>query len=105
MGTYSYTFVSAEIPALPLMGVQLKSPTSNSSISLDCQAILDTGADCTLVPIPFVTRVEGRALKNSPNYSASCQPLRVAIRILTSGKFSNILHQLLTQEDNYLLFQ
>jgi hypothetical protein len=65
VGTYSYTFVSAEIPALPLMGVQLKKPTSNSSISLDCQAILDTGADCTLVPIPFVTRVEGRALKNS----------------------------------------
>ncbi len=65
MGTYSYTFISTEIPPIPLIPVLLRSPSSNSPLSIDCQAILDTGSDCTLVPIPLVMQVKGKAGKNS----------------------------------------
>ena len=61
MGIYSYTFVSTTIPPIPLISVTLYSPSSNYSLSLNCQAILDTGSDCTLIPIPFVTKVKGKA--------------------------------------------
>ncbi len=65
MATYNYTFVSTVIPPIPLISVQLKSPSNPSSQSVDCQAILDTGSDCTLVPIPFVTSINGKVLDSS----------------------------------------
>lgn len=65
MGTYSYTFVSTTIPPIPLISVTLKSPCSNSDPSVKCQGILDTGSDCTLVPIPLLAKVNGKAKKGS----------------------------------------
>ena len=65
MGTYSYTFVSTTIPPIPLISVTLKSPRSNSDPSVKCQGILDTGSDCTLVPIPLLVKVKGKAKKGS----------------------------------------
>ena len=64
MGTYSYTFVSTAIPSIPLISVTLKTPSSNS-VSIKCQSILDTGSDCTLVPIPLVALVKGKAKKGT----------------------------------------
>lgn len=65
MGTYSYTFVSTAIAPIPLISVTLKSPRFNSDSSIECQGILDTGSDCTLVPIPLVAKVKGKAKKGS----------------------------------------
>ena len=65
MGTYSYTFVSTAIPPIPLISITLKSPRSNSDPSVKCQGILDTGSDCTLVPIPLLAKVKGKAKKGS----------------------------------------
>ena len=64
MGTYSYTFVSTAIPPIPLISVTLKTPSSNS-VAIKCQSILDTGSDCTLIPIPLVTKVKGKARKGT----------------------------------------
>ncbi len=66
VGTYNYTLVSTSIPAIPLISVQLKSPSSSSK-SIICQAILDTGSDCTLVPIPLVLKVKGKIVNSSIN--------------------------------------
>lgn len=71
MGTYSYTPLSPEIPPIPIMGLQLTTPES-SAVRVDCQGILDTGADCTLVPIPLLVRVNAKVAD-------------VAIRIPFSG--------------------
>ncbi|MDJ0650477.1 MAG: hypothetical protein QNJ60_17420 [Xenococcaceae cyanobacterium MO_188.B19] len=65
MGTYSYTFVSTANPPIPLISVTLKSPRSNSAPSVKCQGILDTGSDCTLVPIPLLAKVRGKPKKGS----------------------------------------
>jgi hypothetical protein len=64
VATYSYTFVSTTIPPIPLMPITLKSPSSNNSC-IKCQGIIDTGSDCTLVPIPLVTRIKGKAKKGT----------------------------------------
>ncbi len=59
MKTYNYTIISAEIPAIPLTSVQLSVPNQSTSTNLvDCQAILDTGADVTLVPLPFLMELK-----------------------------------------------
>ena len=64
MATYSYTFVSTAIPPIPLISITLQTPLSGS-VSIKCQGILDTGSDCTLVPIPYVTKIRGKAKKGS----------------------------------------
>lgn len=73
MSTYSYTFVSTTIPPIPLISVTLKSPRSNSNSSVKCQGILDTGSDCTLVPIPLLAKVQGKAKKGSVSIPFSGQ--------------------------------
>lgn len=56
MATYSYTFFSPNIPPIPLIAVQLTTPES-SAVLVNCQGILDTGSDVTLVPLPLLVRV------------------------------------------------
>ena len=65
MSIHSYTFVSTAIPPIPLISLTLKSPQPNSSLLVKCQGILDTGSDCTLVPLPLVIKVKGKAQKGS----------------------------------------
>ncbi|MBZ8180257.1 hypothetical protein [Oscillatoria salina] len=66
MGIYNYTFISPEIPAIPLIKVQLFTPGLTPTTKLDCEAILDTGSDCTLIPLPLLVQVNaqisGRAI-------------------------------------------
>lgn len=89
MGTYNYTFVSTAIPPIPLISVTLQSPNSNLSLSVKCAGILDTGSDCTLIPIPLVTSVKGKAKKGS-------------IRIPFSGKMAlGIPHEVGLVFDRY----
>ena len=60
MGTYRYTPVSSQVPRIPLISVQLKTPGVNNPAIVTCEAILDTGSDCTLVPFPFLTKVQAK---------------------------------------------
>jgi hypothetical protein len=43
--SYAYTSLGADIPAAPLIQVQLSSPEENPSVTLSCTAFLDSGAD------------------------------------------------------------
>ena len=65
MSTYSYTFVSTAIPPIPLISLTLKTPQANSDNLVKCQGILDTGSDCTLIPLPLVIKVKGQARKGT----------------------------------------
>ena len=60
MATYPYTFVSDKVPQIPLISIQLKTPELNNPAIVNCEAILNTGSDCTLVPFPFLTKVQAK---------------------------------------------
>ena len=72
MATYNYTFVSTAIPPIPLIPITLQTPLSGSR-SIKCQGILDTGSDCTIIPIPYVTQIEGKAKKGTTRIPFSGQ--------------------------------
>lgn len=59
MGIYRYSSLGGQIPPIPLMAVKLTTPIS-SELAIDCDAILDTGSDCTLIPIPLLMRVNAK---------------------------------------------
>ena len=66
MKKYKYNFVSAEFPPIPIIKVQLSDPNQSKSTNVvNCKAILDTGADATLVPIPFLIKLN---LKSAGSY-------------------------------------
>lgn len=58
MGIYRYTLVTPSIPPIPILPVQLCPPLAKQGLRLTTSAILDTGSDCTLVPIPLLQRVQ-----------------------------------------------
>ena len=60
MKTYIYTSGDAENkkPPIPLIPVQLSVPNQSKSTKIvNCEAILDTGADATLVPLTFLVKL------------------------------------------------
>jgi hypothetical protein len=67
MGTYRHTILSPEIPPIPILPIQIGAPGTNQGFRLTLSAILDTGSDCTLMPIPLLHRVgaqvTGRTVK------------------------------------------
>jgi hypothetical protein len=60
MGTYRYTGLGAEIPPMPIIPLELIKPGRFEAESVVGQAILDTGSDCTLVPIPWLIQVRAQ---------------------------------------------
>jgi hypothetical protein len=60
MGTYRYTSIGTEIPAIPIMPLELIQPGKFDSPSVVGQGILDTGSDLTLVPIPWLVQVNAQ---------------------------------------------
>ena len=65
MGTYPYTRLGSGIPAIPIVPVELATPGLAPLRRLACQAILDTGSDCTLVPLPLLMRVNAQVADRS----------------------------------------
>jgi hypothetical protein len=60
MATYRYTTLGTEIPPIPLMPLELVKPGRFESESIVGQAVLDTGSDCTLIPIPWLVQVQAQ---------------------------------------------
>jgi hypothetical protein len=60
MGTYRYTSLSADIPAIPIAQLELIQPGKFESPAVVGQGILDTGSDCTLVPIPWLMQINAQ---------------------------------------------
>jgi hypothetical protein len=66
MGTYRYTYLSSEIPPIPIVPLELIKPGRfDGALSVVGQAILDTGSDCTLVPIPWLMQVQAQVADRS----------------------------------------
>lgn len=65
MGTYRYTSLTANIPPTPIRPIQVGSPGTEERFSLNISAILDTGSDCTLIPIPLLQRVSAQITGNA----------------------------------------
>jgi hypothetical protein len=59
-GYTQHTLLTADIPPIPLLSVQLATPGLEPKRTIDAQAILDPGFDCTLVPLPLLMRVSAR---------------------------------------------
>ncbi len=62
MATYSYLDLGEAIPPIPILPIELFSPTSEKALSYQIQSILDTGSDCTLVPLDLLMKVKARAI-------------------------------------------
>ena len=60
MGIYRYTRLGTEIPPIPIAPLELMKPGRFEGDSIVGQAILDTGSDCTLVPIPWLIQVKAQ---------------------------------------------
>jgi hypothetical protein len=92
MGTYRYTSLGSEIPAIPLMSLELIKPGKKDGISVMGQAILDTGSDCTLVPIPWLIQVQAQVADR-------------ALRIPVGGQVSTAIpHEVGLRFDRYRHF-
>ena len=62
MGVYRYTKLDQDLPPIPILQIQLMQPGAVRRAGLICSAILDTGSDCTLIPIPLLQRVSARII-------------------------------------------
>jgi hypothetical protein len=62
MTTHPYTPLSNQLPAIPILPLHLHPPATNPSSRHKIQGILDTGSDCTLIPIPDLIRVNARVI-------------------------------------------
>jgi hypothetical protein len=65
VGTHLYTLLTPDIPSIPLLSVQLAAPGLEPKRTIETQAILDTGSDCTLVPLPLLMQVGARVIGRS----------------------------------------
>jgi hypothetical protein len=63
--THSYTELSPEIPPIPILQVALTLPGIASENQVMAQGILDTGSDCTLVPLPLLVRLTAKVAGRS----------------------------------------
>jgi hypothetical protein len=69
--THPYTVLSPEIPSIPILQVALTLPGLESGNQLTALGILDTGSDCTLVPLPLLVRLTAKVAGRSLPISTS----------------------------------
>ena len=75
MAIYRYTQIGSEIPAISIVPLELIQPGRFEQPSMVGQAILDTGSDCTLTPIPWLMQV---------NAQVAYRPIRIPVGGLVS---------------------
>ncbi len=91
MGSYAYTSLGTEIPAAPLLQVQLATPGDNPPIALGCTAFLDSGADCTLVPFEFLIRVKATIAGARETVSGTAKGSTVVVPYFVGLKFDRFV--------------
>jgi hypothetical protein len=91
MGTYRYTSIGTEIPAIPIMPLELIQPGQLDSPSVVGQGILDTGSDCTLVPIPWLIQVNAQIADRALRIPV-CGQLSLAIPHEVGIRFDRYRH-------------
>jgi hypothetical protein len=63
VGVYAYQTLGEEIPAMPILTIQLFQPSNLRSRHLDCPSIIDTGSDCTLLPLSVLMNAKGKPIQ------------------------------------------
>jgi hypothetical protein len=91
MGTYRYTFLNADIPAIPIVPLELIQPGQFELRAVVGQGILDTGSDCTLVPIPWLIQVNAQVADRALRIPV-CGQLSLAIPHEVGIRFDRYRH-------------
>jgi hypothetical protein len=60
MATYRYTRLGSAIPAIPIIPLELLTPGQTGQTSIVGQGIIDTGSDCTLIPLLWLIQVNAQ---------------------------------------------
>jgi hypothetical protein len=63
VGVYVYQSVGEEIPAIPILTVQVFQARNLRSLRFDCPSIIDTGSDCTLLPLSVLMKAKGQPIQ------------------------------------------
>ena len=58
--TYSYQTNFPNIPPIPILTLQLFLPGNSDSLRIPCPVILDTGADCSLLPLKLLMQAKAK---------------------------------------------
>jgi hypothetical protein len=91
MGTYRYTRLGSAIPPIPIVPLELIKPGRFEGESIVGQAILDTGSDCTLVPLPWLIQVQAQVADRSLRIPVGGQ-VTVAIPYEVGLRFDRYRH-------------
>ena len=68
MSFYKYTVLgNGEIPAAPILKIEIRSLDKNNFKTADCLAFLDTGSDCTLIPLNFLAKIQAKVASSLTN--------------------------------------
>jgi hypothetical protein len=63
VSVYDYQSIGVKLPRIPILTVQVFQPRNLRSPRLDCPTILDTGSDCTLLPLPILMNAKGNPIQ------------------------------------------
>ncbi|PSB52514.1 hypothetical protein [Chamaesiphon polymorphus] len=91
MGTYRYISLGTDIPAIPIVPLELIQPGKFDSPSVVGQAIVDTGSDCTLVPLPWLIQVNAQIADRALRIPV-CGQLSLAIPHEVGIRFDKYRH-------------
>jgi hypothetical protein len=92
VGSYPYTALSSGIPAIPLISITLTAPGDKPALSLECQAIPDTGSDCTLIPFDFLAKIKAQVNDRAIRIPVGGQ-VTLAVPYLVSLVFDRYTYQ------------
>ncbi len=60
MASYPYVELGGGIPPIPILAIELFGSGANERLTAMTEGILDTGSDCTLVPLDVLMKVKAR---------------------------------------------
>lgn len=68
MSSYKYTVLdNGEIPSAPILDIRVTSLDKNNLKTVNCSAFLDTGSDCTLIPLNFLAKIQAKVASGLTN--------------------------------------
>lgn len=68
MTSYPYTSSdNSDVPPAPIIDIQIASLSRTNPRSISGKAFLDTGSDCTLIPLNYLAKIEVKVAVNTPN--------------------------------------
>ena len=91
MGAYRYISLGTDIPAIPIVPLELIQPGKFDNPAVVGQAILDTGSDCTLVPLPWLIQVNAQVADRALRIPV-CGQLSLAIPHEVGIRFDKYRH-------------